>query len=83
MKIMKKLFIIALLSLTCMTNVKAQTGILPFLGQIKAAIDTTKKVNKQRMQEQNKTTKNEIVYDVVDVMPSFPGGQGALFEFLD
>lgn len=48
---MKKLFIIALLSLTCMTNVKAQMGILPFLVQIKALIDTTKKVKIQRMFE--------------------------------
>lgn len=52
---MKKLFIIAILSLIGMTNVFAQ---------------------------QETTTTAEKVFDVVDEMPSFPGGQGAMMEFL-
>ena len=30
----------------------------------------------------NKTTKSDKVYDVVEQMPSFPGGNGALLEYL-
>ena len=30
----------------------------------------------------NKTTKSDKIYDVVEQMPSFPGGNGALLEYL-
>ena len=51
---MNKLFIIALLTLTGMSNAMAQQEV---------ALE-------------------EKVYEVVEEMPSFPGGQGAMFEFI-
>ena len=51
---MNKLFIIALLTLTAMSNAMAQQEV---------ALE-------------------EKVYEVVEEMPSFPGGQGAMFEFI-
>ena len=53
-RIMNKLFIIALLTLTGMSNAMAQQEV---------ALE-------------------EKVYEVVEEMPSFPGGQGAMFEFI-
>ena len=53
-RITNKLFIIALLTLTAMSNAMAQQEV---------ALE-------------------EKVYEVVEEMPSFPGGQGAMFEFI-
>lgn len=82
---MKKLIIIALLSFTSMTNVVAQNVLTTLIATYKTAKKAAKDAQQKKLEQdsvQQTTSMADKVFDKVDEMPSFPGGQGAMMEFL-
>lgn len=82
---MKKVIFIALLSFTCMTNVVAQNVLATLIATYKTAKKAAKDMQQKKLEQDSVkqiTSTEDKVFDVVDEMPSFPGGQGAMMEFL-
>ena len=76
---MKKILFIAVLSFGFMANAMAQ-----HFDDEEEVVE--KKVEEKKVEEKKveviEQSESDEVFEVVDKMPSFPGGQGAMFEYI-
>lgn len=74
---MRKLLLVACLSVCCL-GIDAQSEITFTAPALKDSVDVASDID----DDHDFTVDGQIVYDVVEQMPSFPGGIAALMKFI-